>query len=471
MEWARFFLPIISRILLGSVAAAGFLFTACSLFEKRVRPALRSLLLSMLWLTGYWLFLSARHIPLWVDALIPGFAMMLLILVLIRIPPPVMKRPGPESRIDERDALFHRFYRLEPGSREYKIFYRTHPDLEYVDNAIRNLPNLGEPGSRSWHPLSSLYPLSIFDVLEDLTRGADGDDPDPVSRESRLFTPEEYTRRVKGMARYLGADSVGAAPLNPAYVYSHIGRSPGPWGKAVTLDHSNAIVIAVEMKHEMIRYAPDVAVTTESACRYFDAAKAALVIARILKRWGFRARAHVDANYRVLCVPVAVDAGLGELGRLGLLITPQFGPRVRLAVVTTDMPLIHDAPVHFGVQDFCRICMKCAVNCPSGAISREEKINIRGIEKWQSVQESCYRFWRRQGSDCSLCVRVCPYSHPASPIHNVIRRVTARNPWNRRAALLGDDFFYGRRPARSLKLPEWHRRDIITDETVFKNKE
>lgn len=460
MEWARLFLPIFSRILPGTVAAAGFLFAACSLLEKRARPALRAMALSLIWLTGFMLFLSIRNIPLWVDVFISGSAPVLLILALIRVPPPVMKRPGPESRVDERDALFHRFYRLEPGSREFRAFYRACPHLKPIDDEIRSLPNLGEPGSRSWHPLSSMINLSIFDVLEDLTAGVNGDDPDPVSGESRMFTPEVYTRRVKGLARYLGADLVGAAPLNPAYVYSHIGRSPGPWGEAVTLDHPNAIVIAVEMKHEMIRYAPDVAVTTESACRYFDAAKTARVIARVLQRWGFRARAHVDANYRVLCVPLAVDAGLGELGRLGLLITPQFGPRVRLAVVTTDMPLIHDEPVHFGVQDFCRICGKCAVNCPSGSIPRGEKTEIRGAVKWQSAQESCYRFWRLQGSDCSLCIRVCPYSHPDSPIHNVIRCAAARNPWNRRAALWGDDFFYGRRPGRTIHFPEWHGKEL-----------
>ena len=104
----------------------------------------------------------------------------------------------------------------------------------------------------------------------------------------------------------------------------------------------------------------------------------------------------MDGNYRVMCDPVAYDAGLGELGRLGLLITPQFGPRIRLSIVSTNLPLVYDNPIVLGVQDFCAFCKKCAVNCPSGAVAMGEKGIYNGIEKWQSNQESCYSFWRTQ---------------------------------------------------------------------------
>ena len=43
-------------------------------------------------------------------------------------------------------------------------------------------------------------------------------------------------------------------------------------------------------------------------------------------------------------------AGLGEYGRLGLLITPEFGPRVRIGKIFTDLPLSHDEPRSFVVE-------------------------------------------------------------------------------------------------------------------------
>ncbi len=370
---------------------------------------------------------------------------------------PRLSISGKQERIDERDAIFHRFYRLEPSTPEFEAYYRDHPEKFAWDENVRAMPELGHPGSKTYHPLSSPFQVATFDVTERITREIDWK-PEPMEAAPVQATLEEFTRRVKGFAHYLGADLVGTTKLNPAYVYSHVGRSPGEWGDPIKLNHTHAIAIGVEMEHEMIRHAPEGPVTTESSFQYFEAAKIAMVVARYINRLGYEARAHVDGNYRVLCVPIAVDAGLGELGRLGLLITPEFGPRVRLSVVTTNLPLIQDNPITFGVQDFCSFCKKCATNCPSGAIALEEKTVYHGVEKWQSQQEPCYRFWRTQGTDCSICIKVCPYSHPRTLIHNLIRWVVRRNVLVRRLASLGDDLFYGRRPRTTFPLPDWHEK-------------
>ena len=270
--------------------------------------------------------------------------------------------------------------------------------------------------------------------------------------------PAQATMRLKGFARYLGAASVGCTRLDPAHVYSNIGRSPGKWGEPIDLSHTHAIAVTVPMAHEMVRLAPDSPTTTETAFEYQEVARIAMVLARYLNNLGYEARAHVDGNYRVMCVPVAVDAGLGELGRIGLLVTPEMGPRVRLAVVTTDLPLEQDEPITFGVQDFCRICMKCADICPSASIDKGEKLDRLGVEKWQSLKDTCYRYWRMAGSDCALCVKVCPYSHPAGSAHDMVRWLIKRNPMARRLALWSDDLLYGRRPAARYPYPDWHEK-------------
>jgi hypothetical protein len=369
---------------------------------------------------------------------------------------PALRVVGEQERVDERDAVFHRFYRLAPGTSEYESYYQQHPEKLELDQQIRALPPLCGPGSRTYHPETSPLTRAAFDLTEQLARGLDEMAPLPRKEAPLDLSVAKASQRIKGFARHLGADLVGCTRLNPAYIYSHVGRGEGPWGAPISLPgHDHAVAIAVEMRHELLRQAPRGPTTLETAVRYLDAAKIALTVARYINLLGYRARAHVDSNYRVLCIPVAVDAGLGELGRLGLLITPRFGPRVRLAVVTTDLPLAQDEPVTFGVQHFCAICKKCAINCPSGSIDAGDKGVHRGVEKWLSQQDSCYHTWRRCGSDCAICVKVCPYSHPNGPVHDLIRRVIRRNPAARRLALWGDDLAYGRRPKRRYPLAPW----------------
>ncbi len=365
---------------------------------------------------------------------------------------------GKQARVDEREAILHRFYRLESGMPEFDEYYRDHPEKLEFDEQVRSLPQLADPGSQTYHRLASPFQAAAFEVLESITRDIEWQ-PAPIEAAPVQAAPEEFSRRLKGFARYLGADLVGTTRLNPAYVYSHIGRSPGRWGASITLDHSHALAIGVEMSHDMVRHAPDSATTTETAFKYFEAAKIAMLVARYINLLGYEARAHVDGNYRVMCGPIAADAGLGELGRLGLLISTTFGPRLRLSVVTTNLPLPQDEPVCFGVQHFCHFCRKCATCCPSGAIDSGQKAIYQGVEKWQTNQESCYRFWRVQGSDCAICVKVCPYSHPDTPMHELVRWAVARNARARRLALLADDLFYGRRPKARYDLPEWHAKD------------
>ncbi len=362
---------------------------------------------------------------------------------------------GDSQRVDERDIPFSRFHRLQPDTPEYEEYYRQYPEKKATDEAIRQLPSLGQAGSRGYHLQSSEYANATFEVLEKLT--ADLDQPACGPREDfSNVTAGEWTQRIKGFASYLGAVQVGITQFKSEWVYSHIGRSPGQWGEPIELGHSRAIVVAVEMKHAMLRHAPQAPTMTETAVEYFEAAKIATIIARYIQRMGFDARAHVDGNYRVMCVPLAVEAGLGELGRLGLLMTPRLGPRVRLAVITTTMPLICDKPIQFGVQEFCETCLKCADNCPSGSIEKKGKSIFNGVEKWQTDSDSCYRFWRMQGTDCGVCLNVCPYSHPDSLVHNTIRWLIRRNKVVRKLAVLGDDLLYGRRPKCTAPVPDWH---------------
>jgi len=361
---------------------------------------------------------------------------------------------GDRQRVDERDALFHRFYRLEPGTPEFEAYYEEHPEKRAFDDEVRALPDLCHPEHPSYRPMES--PLAVALLAASGRQGIGLDDGlEPLVDPPEKAAPDEFARRISGLADYLGAAQVGFTALDPAYVYSHAARGEGPWGEEIELDHTHAVVFAVEMKHENVRQAPRPPTLIETAGRYLESGKIAVAVAHYIQLLGYRARAHVDGNYRVMCAPVAADAGLGELGRLGLLITPRFGPRARFTVVTTDMPLPQDAPIVFGVQHFCHICKKCSENCPSRSIDEGDRGVHNGSQRWVSEQDSCYHYWRKVGTDCCICVKVCPYAHPASLSHDLVRWVITRNPLARHVALWADDLAYGRRPKRRYPPPDW----------------
>ena len=169
----------------------------------------------------------------------------------------------------------------------------------------------------------------------------------------------------------------------------------------------------------------------------------------------YEARAHIDGNYRVIAPLVARDAGLGEIGRMGLLMTPNQGPRVRLGIVTTNLELHPIERIqNEAVLDFCTICKKCAVNCPSKAIPFEVRQKIDGVLRWRINAESCFLYWNVIGTDCGICMTVCPFSHPDTLPHNLLRWGIARSGFVRRGALGLDDLFYGKEPVQKAP-PDW----------------
>ncbi len=148
----------------------------------------------------------------------------------------------------------------------------------------------------------------------------------PAASEKVEKSPEDLTRFVKGLAAYHGAVDSGVCELQPYHIYSHIGRGTGEYGAPITLNHRYAIAFTVEMDHAMISAAPRMPAVMESARQYAESGKIAVTLAAAIRNLGYPARAHIDSNYRVIAPLVAKDAGLGEIGRMGLLMTPRLGP-------------------------------------------------------------------------------------------------------------------------------------------------
>jgi ferredoxin len=359
----------------------------------------------------------------------------------------------PKTRFDERDVIFSRFFRIQPGTKEFEQYYQMHPENQEADALTRKQPGLNRPGSLYYHPVLAAAVDGSFFLTENLSEAVDG----PIGSERVGIKPFEITRFIKDLAYYYGALDVGITELQPYHVYSHIGRGPGNYGQPLEVDHRYAIALSVEMDHDMIGPNPALQGSMESARQYVEAARVAVQLAAFIRGLGYPARAHIDGNYRVICPLVARDAGLGEIGRMGLLMTPTHGPRVRLAAVTTDLDLMPDQRIpEPSVLDFCTICKKCAENCPSKSIPFEDRQETDGALRWKIDADTCFRYWMASGTDCGRCMKVCPYSHPQHPAHNLVRRAAYRSGLARRAVLILDDLFYGRNPDPR-PVPPWTR--------------
>lgn len=343
------------------------------------------------------------------------------------------------ERVDERDVIFARA-RYRAGSDRYDAYYAMRPEKKEIDDKIRRLPELLSPGGQYYDPLRSEYVASQFKLEERLTTCVDGQ----VNPNRQSIDPEEMSKLLKKVALHLGADEVGIARINPYWVYSHVGRGPEPWGAEIKNIHPYVIAFSVEMDYSRVEEAPGIGISEETALQYLNLQRISIVLAEYIRQLGYGARAHVSgSNYQIMLPPVAYDAGLGELGRFGYLISPRFGARIRLGAVTTEIPLVPDKPIRFGVQDFCEKCKKCALNCPPRAIPDGGKTMVRGVEKWQLHIERCYQYWRIVGTDCGLCMKVCPFSHPDTLVHNILRQGIKRSSFARSVSLYSDDLFYG----------------------------
>jgi ferredoxin len=376
------------------------------------------------------------------NRLILGLAAAAGLVSLVRwFPPcPAEEDPAGIARYDERDHMFARNNTWQhPETAER--YYAEHPELRAADEQIFRRPRLGEPGGRYYDEVLTPMAVTAFEML-DRTAGLAGGEPAGRRQE---VDPADATRALRTLGCLYGAVDVGVAPLRDYHFYSHAGRQIVSWGRPIAPRHRFAVVIVVAMDYRRIRRAPRAPVLVESSRQYVEAAKIAHLLAGHIRRLGYDARSHVDANYEVACVPVARDAGLGEVGRMSLLMHPAHGPCVRLSVVTTDLELVPTRGEYRHMDSFCRLCRKCAEACPAAAIPRGEPPESRGFRHWSVRQEACYNFWRIAGTDCALCVRACPFTKPDTAAHRLVRAYIRRNPLNQRLALWADDLFYGRR--------------------------
>jgi len=225
----------------------------------------------------------------------------------------------------------------------------------------------------------------------------------------------EAFETVAAFAREAGADLVGSTAVMERFVFEGAGT-----------EHDWALVLAMEMDHDLIATAPEPGSGIEVLHVYWKLGAVACRVAEHIRSLGYPAVAHhprgfSDAHPTVLNTLAAYEAGLGEIGRLGLLITEEYGPRVRLATITTDLELPQGERREFGVERFCENCHICEEACEDGAIPAEKSV-VRGFEKYTIDYRKCLpNFARYDG--CNICVAVCPFNRKPETLKLFIEAV------------------------------------------------
>ncbi len=209
---------------------------------------------------------------------------------------------------------------------------------------------------------------------------------------------ELNAKSIKKLIQAEGIDLVGIADAQNLLLAN-------PPRSATTVMPSAKSVIVMAVAHSLgAVYAPDILVWTRNkmqTSRLLD--QTAEKVGRLLEREGYlstpvsadkpvaifksgyeykgkklphtRFLAHLSLKH------AAVSAGLGELGRNNLLLTPQFGPHQRLCAIITEAPLESDLPFE---GKLCTDCKACEKACPSSA-----------LKDGKYYTDPCYAFWSK----------------------------------------------------------------------------
>lgn len=252
--------------------------------------------------------------------------------------------------------------------------------------------------------------------------------------------PEILTRHIKSAGYFLKADLMGACKVPESAYYSHDKQ-----GNPIEPRFENAIVVVMRKDLQAMHASTgrDWIGDPISFQAYQHLGMVAETLANYIRRLGWDASPQYGPSfvdrYSVQLPPLLLAAGIGEVSRVGIILNPFLGLGYKAAAVLTDMPIVPDKPIDFGLQRFCQNCKICAENCPSRAISTGDKVMYNGYETWKLDVRRCasFNFTNKNGTMCNRCVKSCPWSNPPTWPHNLVREMVMHSKLAQTIAIRG----------------------------------
>ena len=274
------------------------------------------------------------------------------------------------------------------------------------------------------HPFGTLQQIAsdgcrvTQEAVDEFLKARDYPPLMPINPERIERTPEEWTALAREFALNNESDLFGATTVKDHHVV-----------EGYAIDVPNVIMLGFPHNYDNLKQVPSSpangAGIAEVGRQYARCTRASYKLANWIREQGFYAYPYPGPRAdALLLIPPAIDAGLGELGKHGSLINRTYGANLRLAGVTTDMPLVFNDTDVFGSDDFCLNCRVCDDACPPGAIS-DQKQWVRGRERWYVDFDKCIPYFA-ENAGCAICLAVCPWSRPGIADNLVVKMAKRR---------------------------------------------
>jgi len=318
--------------------------------------------------------------------------------------------------------------------------------VERIDmrNNAYGLANRGEYGEAVQRgvqkSLPGKYPFSaaqkdMLDHVAAIALNPTADTIAPIPGEADILT-----RHIKAAGYFLKADIVATCHVPESAYYSHDKK-----GNPIQAGYENAVVLVMRKEQHAMQASTgrDWLGDPISFQAYQHLGLVAETLANYIRRLGWKADAQYGPSfvdkYQVLLPPILLAAGIGEVSRAGIILNPYLGLGYKAAVVLTNMPIVPDKPIDFGLQKFCQDCKICAENCPSKAISTGDKVIYNGYETWKLDTRRCasFNFTNKSGTMCNRCVKSCPWTRPTTWPHNLVRSMVMHSRLAQQIAIRG----------------------------------
>lgn len=272
--------------------------------------------------------------------------------------------------------------------------------------------------------------------------------PTPESRGVPKWTgtPEEASKMLRAAMRHFGAANCGFMELDDntrKLIYSK-----DPDGKELIFtDEMKAsetdkqrfipksckyvMAYTVQMSPETMRRSPTMTGGQTTTLAYKRAESIQASVQEFLRGLGYQGLGESSTNALGIAPAFGVLTGLGEMSRLNRMISPEFGPMVRVFKLLMDLPVAVDKPIDAGIMAFCKACKKCAEACPSQSLSFDTEPTWKVRGPWNNPGHkayfedsvSCMTYWREKATtNCGICFGVCPFAKKDKAwIHEMVK--------------------------------------------------
>lgn len=218
------------------------------------------------------------------------------------------------------------------------------------------------------------------------------------SNAARSADPE-FFKELEEYAKKLGVSAVGYTEVPREHIFRN---------RAILF--KNAIVLTMEMDKEKIKTAPSITAGREVWRTYAELSRASYKLAEFMRKRGYNAQPDPPVGGNTNFSLLAQKAGLGYIGKHGLLISEKAGPSQRITAIYTDLELPYtDSNIeqYSWIPKFCDICNKCVRTCPAKAIYLKPKVLPDGREQHIDPVKCAKVFSRTLG--CGVCIKECVF--------------------------------------------------------------